>query len=491
MSGWSIPASFVRAVLKGHSLLGLALAAPIFLVCLTGTLAVFAEEFRRWENPGAPRMEMASTEALQSALSEAVRSTEGKSEHVYLMPPAPDAPWLQVISDVEGDYRYHAADAQGELTATPSPWTTFVTELHIRLHLPNTIGLFIVGLSGVALLSSLISGLLAHPRIFRDAFHLRLGGNVRLQEADLHNRLGVWGLPFHIVVSLTGALLGLTTLIVGVLGLAVFQGDANKVYDLFLPPHPAEDTRPAPVLNLAPMLAHVAEVAPGARIEQIAVEHPLETGGAALFSVEDRPQWLAGTSAIAFDRTGAPYHTARVQDNNAGVSILGSLGPLHFGWFGGGLVKVAYGILGLGLTYLTAGGVLIWLHRSRAKGKAAPGWERVWSAFTWGQCVALAGAMLAAIVTHAHGTSAPLLTWGALSILSLLSAIRLSSPQLTRLGMLGTGGLLLLTAVLHVALRGVSGLDAMSWVIDLVCVAAAAALIVLAVHRSTRPATTA
>lgn len=79
-------------------------------------------------------------------------------------------------------------------------------------------GGFVVGMTGVALPSSLISGILAHPRTFRDAFHLRLGGSPRLQEADLHNRIGVWGLPFHFIVALSGAFLGLLTIVVGVLG---------------------------------------------------------------------------------------------------------------------------------------------------------------------------------------------------------------------------------------------------------------------------------
>jgi hypothetical protein len=33
---------------------------------------------------------------------------------------------------------------------------------------------------------------MAHPRIFKDAFRLRIGGSVRLEQADLHNRLSVW-----------------------------------------------------------------------------------------------------------------------------------------------------------------------------------------------------------------------------------------------------------------------------------------------------------
>ena len=101
---------------------------------------------------------------------------------------------------------------------TAAPWTEFIAELHMQLHLPRTWGLYLVGLTGVALFSSLISGLLSHPRY--QGRILRWGGSRRLQEADLHNRLGVWGLPFHVVVSVTGALLGLSSLIVGVLALA-------------------------------------------------------------------------------------------------------------------------------------------------------------------------------------------------------------------------------------------------------------------------------
>lgn len=70
-----------------------------------------------------------------------------------------------------------------------------------------------------------------------------------------HLRIGVWGLPFHVIVSLTGAFLGLTTIIVGVLALADFKDDANQAYALFMGPHPVDDPRPAPRPLLQPMLA--------------------------------------------------------------------------------------------------------------------------------------------------------------------------------------------------------------------------------------------
>ena len=60
-------------------------------------------------------------------------------------------------------------------------------------------------------------------------------------------------------VRSTGAFLGLTTIIVGVLGMAMFNGDVNKVYALFFPPPPVDDPRPAPVLDLRPMYAKLPQ----------------------------------------------------------------------------------------------------------------------------------------------------------------------------------------------------------------------------------------
>ncbi|TYC78770.1 PepSY domain-containing protein [Novosphingobium sp. BW1] len=454
----------VRAVLKGHSGLGLAFAALLYLVCLTGTIAVFANEFQRWENPGAERMQMMSADAVQAAYLGAMERTEGPVEHVLILMPSEDRPWPTLRFDAEdGTQTTWIADGAGRITGkVREGWTKFLTRLHINLHLPQSWGIFIIGLTGVALLSSLISGLLAHPRIFRDAFHLRLGGSRRLQEADLHNRIGVWALPFHITVSLTGALLGLSTIIIGAIGLAVFQGDTAKVYAIFTPPHPAADARPAPPLDLRPLFATVAARAPGERINYLVIEHPTEMGAAAMFEVEDGSSRLANANSYAFDREGKLYYEQKAADNNVGQQILGSLGLLHFGWFGGGVIKIAYALLGLGLTYLAAGGVNIWLARRRDKGRPAPGWESVWTATVWGQPVALACAAFTALFTP---LVAPLIwTWGIISIAVLGAAALLPPATLSRFGRAITGALLIVLALAHPAFLGMG--DSMALIVD-------------------------
>lgn len=483
-----VPAAFVRAVLKGHSSLGLAFAAAIYLVCLTGTLAVFAREFQRWENPHAPVVAVASPDAVQAALEGAIRTTGSAVEHAYVFANRPDLPWLTVSVETGGTFREWIADASGRIIGeTRTPWTAFMMELHTRFHLPHTWGRFLVGLVGVALLSSLISGILAHPRIFRDAFHLRLGGSRRLQEADLHNRMGIWALPFHIVVSATGAFLGLTTLVVGVLGFALFQGDVGKVYGLFFPPEPKDNPAPAPVIDLRPMFAQVGQMAPGGRISFIGLEHPTEQGAAAMFNVDAAERGLFNGATYAFTRDGALYHQSRLKDATIGQQVVAATGSLHFGWFGGAPVKIAYGLLGFAMTYLAASGVTIWLARRRDKGRPAPRWERLWSACVWGQPAALVAAAVGAMLVPAADPAAMLTIWGAVTVLTLAAALAAGSTErVARAGRLGTGGLLLLLAALHLTQRQGAGGDPVGWVVEGILVVGA--LLMLGVVRPRRQA---
>ena len=178
---------FVRAMLAGHSALGIAFAALIYIVCLTGTLSVFLHELQRWEQPDAPVATGPLTaEAAATVLDQGYRKAlaANGAHDLFIMGPNPVQSRVLVNfhdhdTGVEGNW---IANGNGELIVeNKAPWSEFVGDLHMHLHLPRTFGLFLVGLTGVALLSSLISGLLSHPRLFKDAFALRWGGSRRLQ----------------------------------------------------------------------------------------------------------------------------------------------------------------------------------------------------------------------------------------------------------------------------------------------------------------------
>ncbi|WP_084454792.1 PepSY-associated TM helix domain-containing protein [Novosphingobium rosa] len=448
----------VRAVLSGHSVLGIAFAAVIYLVCLTGALSVFQQDFTLWEQPGLPRVERISDAAVVHAVAQlAPRVGE---ETLYVSFPDADMPRLRLTMDNGHEEHNWIADAQGRIVGeVDTPWTEFLTTLHIQLHLPRGWGGFIVGLTGVALLSSLISGILSHPRVLRDAFHLRLGGSRRLQEADWHNRLGVWPLPFHVLVSLTGALLGLSTIIVGALAMLLYRGDTQRVYALLLPPKPPVDARAAPLPDLGAMLATARAKAPLGDPHMMIITHAGRRD-ASVSLTQERPGLLATQDSFAFTANGRILQEKHPGGLTLGEQILGALGTLHFGWFGGVAVRIAYGLLGIALSAVTASGIHVWLARRRDKGRPAPQWERIWASILWGQPAILA-------LTAALGVAAPAMIermatglWLGLTMASVIAAAvvtRVTDARIRALLRRMTGALLVVTALLHVARHGAHG----------------------------------
>jgi uncharacterized iron-regulated membrane protein len=450
-----LPPQFVQAMLAGHSALGLAFAALIYVVCLTGTVCVFMHELVRWEQPDAPVVSRALTAddvgaVVKSAYAQSL--ADGVEHDLFIMGPNDATRRLFVTyhdheTGREGEW---LGDSDGRLvTRVAAPWSDFIGHLHMQLHLPRTWGLFVVGLTGVALLSSLISGLLSHPRLFKDAFALRWGGSRRLQEADLHNRLGVWGLPFHVVVSLTGALLGLSTLIVGVLALAAYNGNSQEAFAAILGPRATADETKAPLPDVAAMMRHVQAQKPEATFASVFIDHVGKAGQAVSLSMRT-PGHLANGNTYYFKGDGTPQGDGGLEEGGVGQQILGVLQPLHFGWFGGYAIKFAYGILGLALTLVTYTGVTIWLARRRDKGRPAPRWERVWSSVGWGQPLALATSAIAALYA---GEASILPAYLATTVAALAAAMALPNARAAVLTLRGlSAAALIAVSICHLIL---------------------------------------
>jgi uncharacterized iron-regulated membrane protein len=228
-----LPPSWFSAGLPAILHFGLALAGFIYLVCLSGTLAVFAQELQRWEQPAGPVVQSVSPAAVDNGFN-AIRAKVPRlaKDSVTIALPTPAIPRLTLSAGGhEGaGGEIWLADATGRpVVKAYRPTTDFIVALHTGLHLPEGIGRTLVGLIGIALLGLLISGVLAHPRIFKDAFSFRRGGSRRLQTADLHNRLGTWGLPFFLTVTLTGTILGVFFVIFAGLAATAYKGDFGRL----------------------------------------------------------------------------------------------------------------------------------------------------------------------------------------------------------------------------------------------------------------------
>ena len=390
--------AFSAALLRAHSLIGILFCAAIYLVCVSGTLAVLVDEFAVWEAPETPIVSAVAPDRLAAIAAEgyAKAKAAGLNHDLYIVTPSPTLPQLSITAYDDGRHREWVADTSGHLAPRPeTPWTEFVREQHYNFHLPAPFGAYLVGIVGTILLSSLVSGVLAHRRVFKDAFRFRWGGSRRLANADLHNRIGVWALPFHLIVSLTGSLLGLAGLIIGVLALIAYQGDQEKAIGALLGPMATADSRPAPLPDIRPMIATIERQAPGSPVTYVRFDH-IGTAGQIVQISTAAAGHLSRMEGWTFAPDGRLLAKAGFTDGSVGMRIYGMVQPLHFGTYGGIWIKLIYVVLGAGLCAIVASGVNIWLVRRREQGRAAPRRERLWAAFVWGQITAFALSAVAA-----------------------------------------------------------------------------------------------
>jgi len=385
---------FTAAALSGHSAVGLAFGALIYLICLTGTVSVLVDEMKLVEQP-APAAGALQPGALDRAVASVLKQAPATAT-LYATAPSTPSQRLTVTTYGGGEHAY-LAGADGVAIPARTPFTDFVTALHMTLTAPAPWGSLMVGLGGAALLSLILSGVLSHPRVFRDAFRLRLGGSERLREAELHNRLSVWGLPFHVTVTLTGAVFGLANLTILAVAALGFHGDTARVYAPVSGPAVVADPRPAPMPDLEALAQRALRQAPGGRLGYIGVERA-GTAGARIIVEVAAPGRLPRGEDFYFDGAGRQIGRGRFVTGSVGMQAYSAAAQLHFGFFGGLPVRLVYVALGAALTFISASGVTIWLARRRDRGKPSPRLRRAWMAWTWGAPASLALAALASRV---------------------------------------------------------------------------------------------
>jgi uncharacterized iron-regulated membrane protein len=426
-------------MLDGHKILGLALAGILYLICLTGWVGVYYVEFERWERPNLPEFTVVTPEAAALAVADGRRFMLADAHRgpidtdLYVGMPTQSMPRLIAGYGHEAraydDAGLYAGDASHDLTH-------FLTELHYYLHLPESFGMIIVCAFGVGMMALLIGGALSHPKMFRDAFSLRTRKQGQLGRVDVHNRLGVWTLPFAVAITLTGTMIGLAQLVALALGVLAFDGDGLKAYepifgsqaeiDAATGGHPLQGD---PAILTA--IRHIRAAQPDQPISLIAI-HQVGTPAESIEITTKPQQRLVYGETWRFNADGVLVGSHNLSDGPAGRQVAASVYSLHFGDFGGPLVKLIYAVLGLGLTVMIAAGMDIWLIKSAGKGRPRPALHRLWIALVYGAPAAIA---LTFVVSMLTGINPVALFWWQMVALGMASLISMRFTAASARGM--------------------------------------------------------
>ncbi|WP_158601736.1 PepSY-associated TM helix domain-containing protein [Solilutibacter pythonis] len=387
-----------------HSWLGLIGSWVLFLVFFTGALTMFKREIDLWEKaPEYLGSQGRAVASLDSVLAATQVPSTVRDPHIEVLLPGRLSAYYQVfVYDDEGDY--YRADAFHPVTGKllPAPELTglgeFLEEFHKELYLP--LGHYLVGLVTFIFFLGLVTGLVLYwPKLSWASLTSIRWKRPRMRWLDLHNSVGVFGFPFHLLMAFTGTILNLALLISLVIVWGRLDGNSQPLMTLLFPPALQVPVAGEPmVLRGSDGLIHDAEQQFGLEPLRVSVHH---------FGDRNAMLTVHGHGVGSFARTG--QITYQVHDR----TILRALHPakanalahgyevvfrLHYGDFGGLALRLLYFILALASCLLIATGNLLWLEKRLAQRKPPRGLRLV-AALSVGSCGGVILAMAVAMWT--------------------------------------------------------------------------------------------
>ena len=462
----------VKNALSGHGWLGLFVAAAMYIICLSGALLVFHVELERWEQPNVPEFNSIDVEAMEATFN-AYLETGDVTPHMYLILPTTNSPRARLATEKSSWF----LNEDGSLgVGEENSWSEMLLNLHLYLHLPETWGMFIVSITGVMLVGLIVSGLLAHPGLFRDAFALRVAGSKQLEQTDIHNRLSVWGAPFFLMIAITGAYFGLAIPNLDLYAEVNFDGDRDRALSMLFGKEPTPKVQPDYV-DVSRALDQMNQLAPEAEPFLIVLHDAGEPNQHVAISAF-HPGRLVYSENYTFSTNGDYLGAEGFLDGPKGKQVVYSIYRLHFGTFAGAVTQWAYLILGLALTIVSVTGVNIWL----AKRKSQDRLNSLWVGVVWGLPIGLC--FSAAL--NVFFSFVPLITFSATYIIACLWSGVVQNLQKAKFVLRFLLGLaMIFLSVCHITVHGIESLMTVPLKIDVFLIVCGVVILLVAFWRRT------
>jgi len=356
-----------RRLFELHGWIGIKLSVLLAVIFVTGSIATVSHEIDWLLNPAIrvtpPGAGAGGARVSWGTMYERVRRTYPEAAVTGLFAPRGPRFAAEVFvqrPELEGTRRVYVNPYTGAVQGETSYFNVqrFFRSLHYGLFL-EVVGIYVVGFFGFVLLVSLATGLVVYRQWWRGFFRLRVTKGARVFWGDLHRLLGVWSIPFTLIIAVTG--------IWYFVEMALYHAGR----------HPAP---PAPELSAAKLARHGTAPVPLPLDRQVAIARAafpgLEIRSIFLPTTPAAPLYVDGQAGdlLVRDRANTvlldPYdgeviHIQRAAELAPLHRWSDTADPLHFGTFGGLATQLLWCVLGLALSGLLFSGALLWLRRVR------------------------------------------------------------------------------------------------------------------------------
>ncbi len=370
-----------------HSWSGITLGLFVYMVSLTGCFALFDHELKSWED-SAKRLEIAESIApimpeFQSWVNN--QSQNQSIEFITFFYPDKHEPYYKALMGTKAEddkqtrheIRWNSEHKQ-VLVTKQGGLTEWLLDFHRDLMWPaqlggRTIGRALVGVAGIILMLSIITGIITHTKIIREFFTLRVKRSIHLKWQDLHKVLGLWALPFYTMIAFTGAFLGIIVLLSPIVAVVAFKGDTEALVAAVIGEAPKPNGVHAQMLSVDE-LRDLRHPVSNNRPNRVVMRNWGDE--TAFYEV----LYTSKTELATFDQVTVSGATGEVIKSEPSGSVpaanrvTNAISPLHYATYGGIWLKVLYFVLGIFLCVVTATGLMVWIERrlKSNKGQQSP-----------------------------------------------------------------------------------------------------------------------
>jgi len=227
-----------------HTWVGLMAGWALFIAFFAGAITVFHEELHAWQNPLRTHHGDVATSAIIAPadidhfVDTLVRTHPAAAASAYVIfPNAGEPDFSAYWQNSKGDWQMTTGTSLAAGKTSPKDLSiepmqgelaNFLNRLHYSLGL-ETPGMYFMGAISVLYGVALISGVLLHlPRLKKDLLAVRPGRNLKRFWMDMHNVLGLFSLPFHLIFAITAPVLCLSVVLMAVFNTVALNG---KLFD--------------------------------------------------------------------------------------------------------------------------------------------------------------------------------------------------------------------------------------------------------------------
>ena len=353
-----------------HTWGGLIVGWLLFVIFLTGSLAVFDQEIDNWMHPELPAHQLTDEQAVERALGY-LREHKPDAKQWGISLPYERSPELQASTGGRRDGVSVALDPNtGDvLPVRETVGGRFFFLFHFTLHMPRMIGIYLVGALAMGMLAALISGIVIHKKFFKEFFTFRPAKGQR-SWLDAHNASAVLLLPFHLMITYSGLAIFLVIYMPAAMD-ALFDGDRDAFFKAqdttpaALEVKRATSVEPAPLVAIGPLLAKARDVM--GPLGAVSISNPGQSNA----EIQIRPILgnriaLVKGGGMRFDGVTGEQLSGPT-DMRASVLTHRVISGMHFAQFGGYPMRWVYFICGLISSAMIASGLVLFTVKRRRK----------------------------------------------------------------------------------------------------------------------------